>query len=247
VTGRRALAAGLLAVIAVLVPAASARPAGGPFYLVPSATKQCQNVKKCIAVTGPWVIVPAHEEATFLFGCPTTRGFDVTGSDARASSSDVRVWYDGLLGAPVGTPADPKNPGVGLLFHAVTNSGRVGSFQPVIGCVPLSQKKKRSTLSAIPGSPAAPSPTYRAETLIIFPSPAHLVPSSPLSCKRGEALVGSWDAVAYNALGGPPDLAYANAVTVKALQLGDTVQATVRTLKELPEQAQVQIGAICVK
>ena len=41
-------------------------------------------------------------EATFLFGCPERRAFMVGGTDARASSGEVRVRFDGRLGAPNG-------------------------------------------------------------------------------------------------------------------------------------------------
>src|SRR4029079_9843624 len=83
--------------------------------------------------------------ATFLVTCPKRRGF-VGGSDTRASSKDVQVWFDGQVGAPV---PQSVTTGAFLLFHAVTTNGRPGSFQPTIGCVKvLAQTKGRSTVSA---------------------------------------------------------------------------------------------------
>ena len=133
-----------------------------PFYLVPSPTKECRNVSNCVAVSGPWVVVPAKGEATFLFGCPVRRGFVVGGTDARASSSNVQVWFDGQLGAPIGFPPSAVKDGAVLLFHAVTDNARPGSFQPILGCVSLTpSNKRRDRLAATEPGAARDGPPAR--------------------------------------------------------------------------------------
>ena len=114
--------------------------AGIPFYAVPpSPRKECHNVRHCVSVIGPWVAVPAGGVATYLLDCPKRHGF-VGGTDARASSSSVVVWFDGQIGSPV---RQSVTTGPFLLFHATTTNGRPGSFQPTIGCVRFLQPTDR--------------------------------------------------------------------------------------------------------
>ncbi len=243
-----------LALAAAVLPfvfsasAATAASAKGPFYLVPAPTHECVRVKNCVAVTGPWVVVPPAQPATFLFGCPTRHGFTIGGTDARASSKSVRVWYDGGLGAASGFPAVNAKGGSVLLFHADSEDAKLSWFQPVLGCVSLTPKNKRSTLSAtvLPGTPSAAPLDLRAINVELFPGARKgLVPSTPARCLRNEKLVGSWTALAFARTGGPPDLSYANAVSIKAIRLGNRVQGTVTLLRSMPYQAEVQIGAMC--
>ena len=123
-------------VSALAVVAASAAPAH-------AATNECRGLQTCIRVPGPWVLVPAHGRAEYLLTCPHGRSV-VAGLDAQASSRDVRVSFDGRIGAPV-------SPGVTTtryaLFRAVSTSGRAETFQPRLGCVPLAGGGGRSTLS----------------------------------------------------------------------------------------------------
>lgn len=132
--------------VATVTGSSWARPTRGPFYVPPSPTHQCAKLPYCYGITGPWIVVPAHGEATFLFGCPArAKGkYLLAGTDSLASSSNVRVWWDGELGAPIGQ----QRVGSTLLFHATTNNGKQGSFQPVLGCINLVQAGKRSTVSA---------------------------------------------------------------------------------------------------
>jgi hypothetical protein len=225
-----------------------ARPSGSPFPLAPSRTQECHNLAYCFGIAGLWVVIPPHGEATYLFGCPprsATKGaFLLGGTDALTSSGSVRVWYDGNLGAPIGnqTPG-----GSGLLFHAITNDGRQGSFQPILGCISLSQATKRSTVSARRdtagpvGAPSAPTPRPRATTLILAPGNAQ--PTS-ITCLRKEKLVGSWSAVAYGT-SGPPRLPAPNAVKIVTHELGNTVSASITTASSIPYLIHIQIGAIC--
>jgi hypothetical protein len=240
---------GFIVAMAMLASAFSsdaATAAKGPFYLVPAPTHECVRVKNCVAVTGPWVVVPATQPVSFLFGCPTRHGFTIGGTDARASSMDVRVWYDGGLGSASGFPPINAKGGSVLLFHAASENTRLSWFQPVLGCVSLTPKNKRSTLAVLPGKPPASPLDLRAINVELFPGAAKgLVPSTPARCLRNEKLVGSWIALAFARTGGPPDLAYASAVSYKAVRLGNRVQGTVRLNRSMPYMAEVQIGAMC--
>ncbi len=55
-TGIRRLLIAVSVLICACVAVTSsglAKRSGGPFYLVPSTTKECEGLKNCIAVTGP--------------------------------------------------------------------------------------------------------------------------------------------------------------------------------------------------
>ena len=106
---RMLVTVGLLAGAFALPGAVSASEAGTPFFIAPSATHECDGLSFCFGITGPWVVVPATGEATFLLACPvraaSKSAFIVGGSDALSSSGNIRVWFDGRLGAPIGSPA----------------------------------------------------------------------------------------------------------------------------------------------
>jgi len=113
--GPLALAVSLAALLAcAFVAGAAARSTGSPFYAVPVTTgPECHGVKNCTSVVGPWVVVPSRGEATWLLVCPQKQGLFggtvagarhgfVGGTNSRASSTSVQVWFDGLIGSPVG-------------------------------------------------------------------------------------------------------------------------------------------------
>jgi len=244
---RLVAAAGLTALAVVCVAGdVSARTSSGPFTLAPSRTQECHNLAYCFGIAGLWVVVPANGEATYLFGCPpraATKGqYLLGGTDALGSSSAVRVWYDGQLGAPIGK----QEPGSSLLFHAVTTNGKQGSFQPLVGCINLTQASKRSTVSARqaaaqPAPRSAPVPDWHATRLILAPGDAQ--PAST-QCLAKEKLVGSWSTVAYGT-SGPPHLPPAGAVKIVTHDVGNTVEAQITTAKSIPYLIHIQIGAVC--
>jgi hypothetical protein len=231
----------------VLAGGSLAKPSRGPFPLAPSRTQECHNLAYCFGIAGLWVVIPAHGEATYLFGCPprseTKGAFLLGGTDALASSGSVRVWYDGKLGAPIGA----QTPGSGLLFHAVTNDGSQGSFRPILGCISLSQATKRSTVSARryatgpAGGQSAQTPRPRATNLIL--APGDTLPATA-GCLRTEKLVGSWSAVAYGTAG-PPRLPPPKAVKIVTHETRGTVSAEITTANSIPYLIHIQIGAIC--
>jgi len=212
----------------------------GPFTLPTPKTTECANLKWCFGIRGLWVAIPRGGEATWLFGCPPrslVKGkFLLGGTDALLSSNDVRVWYEGQLGAPVGGP----NPGVGLLFHATTRSGAVGSFQPILGCISLSQAIGRSTLAVTPHA-AGSSLVPRAKNIILEPGSDRAV---DMSCLKKETIVGSWNAFAFGTQN-PPDVPPPGAITVTMHQGPGVVLAVIETKKSVPYLIHIQVGLLC--
>jgi hypothetical protein len=208
----------------------------------PKSTKACANLAFCFAVNGLWVNVPAHGEATYLFNCPeraaTAGAFLLGGTDARVSSAHVHVWYVGKLGGPVGSQTTGPKAG-GLLFHASSDDGKPGSFQPVLGCISLRAATKRSTLSA--GVVSPPLPTFRARTVVLEPGWDRTL---TVSCARGERLVGNWSALAFGTAN-PPVQAHTGPASLRNGVSGGTARVHVQTSAAIPYLVHVQVGAMC--
>jgi hypothetical protein len=250
------IAGSLIALVAgALASTSLAKTAGSPFYAVaPPKTRQCNNVKACLLVVGPWVSVPAHGEATFLLDCPKRQG-SVGGSDSQVTSKHVHVWFDAQISAPItqGTTTGPF-----LLFHAVTDNGEPGAFEPLLGCITLQNPSSiRSTVSARivvpPGSSGVVPLEPRAKLVVLL---AGAKQKAIQGCEGDERLVGSWTALAFITsernsivalLTPPPSLAHIGAVATTTTIVGHKVRGTIRTTSSLPfvPLAEVQIGAIC--
>jgi hypothetical protein len=237
-----------LAGAAVAAPLAAA--AGGPFYFSPPHTRECTNVKNCEATLGPWVVVPARGEASFLVACPALRGYLIAGTDARASSSSVRVWFDGQLGAPGGLPPSTAPGGAALLVHAVSMNGRAGSFQPIIGCVSLIDKTKTATYGmrlagAVPGVAPAAAIDFHSRTI---PIGTQSLDRLVLRCPTNEKLIGSWSGFAFDTLG-PPPRSYLDAGKVTTSIVGKSVVGRIFAQQSLfvpmAPLAKAQFGAMC--
>ncbi|MBV8599496.1 MAG: hypothetical protein JO017_11800 [Actinobacteria bacterium] len=238
-------AACVLALAGGVVDAASARDTGQPFYLVPPSPRQeCHNVKDCVSVIGPWVVVPAKGEATFLLLCPKNQGY-VGGTDSRASSPAVHVWFDGQIGAPISQSITTSYK---LLFHAVAKNARVGVFQPVLGCITLQKHSNgRSTVSAratVPGTSTG-SLDYQMRLVVLN---AGTNQSATVACPAPEKIVGSWSSLAFVSID-PPSVAHAGAVKTTTRIVGNAVQGSIATALSLPfaPLAEVQIGAVCAR
>ena len=162
---------------------------------------------------GPWVEVPADGEATYLFGCPQRIGFIVAGTDARASSKAIRVWFDDGTGGRIGPLVKPGAAPV-LLFHAANDNGRPGWFQPIIGCVSLIPKNKRSTTSADAGVPPGPLGDLKAESLVPRAVADLAVQRKRLACPPNERAVSSWGAFGLFT-SNPPDTSFNDAISIR--------------------------------
>ena len=203
------------------------------------ATTECRGIKNCLDVQGPWVVVPAHTEATYLLECPQRRGV-VGGTDALASSQDVRVSFNALLGGPV-------SPGTSTTtyayFRAATASGRAGAFKPLLGCIPLNTGGRQTT-SAYVGPPGVPL-DYSAVTIPVRSGTQH---STTIACAKSERYVGSWNATDFHSAK-LPDIALASAIHVhRTVQNGSaTVAITVSETLPAGANAEVQLGVICAQ
>ncbi len=203
-----------------------------------AATNECRGITACIRVPGPWVLVPAGGTAEFLLSCPNGRSI-VAGLDAQATSRDVRVGFDGRLGAPV-------SPGVTTtryaLFRAVSTSKRTEVFQPLLGCVPTQGGGGRSTVSARV-TPVGPALELRSRIVIIGPGQLKF---AKVSCLTDEKLVGSWQATAFR-VKQPPHLGAGTLVHVTRTTAGRqvVVTATATDGLSIDVHAIVQVGAVC--
>ncbi len=232
---------GRLAGLAVLAAAALAVAIGSASSSAATPqTTQCEKIKGCVTVTGPWVAVPPDGGATFLLECPKRQGV-IAGVDALASSTSVVVSWDAKPGTPIraGTTT-----GSYLMFRATSTNGRRGVFQPFLGCIPPPKVSPRSTMSARATKPGKPLDLWQSKVPL---KPGKTVIARRLCGKKGEHLVGGWQAVAFDTLNQAPNPEIAAFVHV-ALTVGDaSVVATVRTDRGMPpsEFPEVQVGAVC--
>jgi hypothetical protein len=201
-----------------------------------AATRECNGIRNCLRAQGPWVIVPAREAASYLLECPRRRGV-VGGLDAVASSSDVRLSFDGQLGAPVA-------PGMTTtryaFFRGISAAHRRGAFQPRVGCIPTDSSARSTTsVHAVPGPPLL----LAATSVRVRPGS---VRKATIACIPGQRLVDSWHAVAFRTRQAP-DVGLADAVHVRRTSGGRQVTVTISTSEALPPQAraEVQLGVMC--
>jgi hypothetical protein len=200
------------------------------------AAQECHGLQVCISVHGPWVVAHKNTETPFLLSCG--KNGVVGGLDAVATSSAVRVSFDGRIGAPV-------QPGVtttgSAIFRGLVSGKPIGAFQPYLGCVPASGGGGRSTVSA--RSKSGPALDPHARILVVRPG---AVKSLAVGCLEGEQLVGGWDALAFRTKKAPP-LGDAGLVTVTRAIAGGRVHITVSATDSLSidDHAVVQVGAEC--
>jgi hypothetical protein len=201
------------------------------------AQDECRGIRACIPVSGPWVVVPAGVETRFLLSCG--KSGVIGGIDALATTSDVRVGFDGRLGSPV-------SPGVtttsSAFFRARLARGVRGAFQPWLGCIPAAGGSGRSTVSARVGPPG---PSLDRVARIVVVSPGE-VKTATVRCPTGERLIGGWHAVAFRTKK-PPRLADAARVHAGHALTARSVVATVVATDalSLDAHAVVQVGAEC--
>lgn len=203
-----------------------------------SAANECHGIQQCISVPGPWVVVPAHGSALYQLSCPRGRSV-VGGLDAVATSPDVRVSFDGRLGAPV-------QPGVTTtrfaLFRAVSVSAHVQAFQPWLGCIPAQGGGGRSTVSARVG-PTGPSLVLHS---LVVAATAGEAQSGRVSCAPDERFVDAWHAVVFRTRQ-PPRLSLASLVRARHRVVGRQAIVVAVAAETLPAgaRAAVQVGVEC--
>src|SRR5581483_7089148 len=127
VIGRLAVAAGVAA--GALIAAAPA-----------SATNECRGLNPCVAVAGPWVVVPTgpatpRVAARYELSCP--RGWVVGGTDAELSDRAIDLAFLGTSGITTARTMQ-------FLGTYSGAAGRAPTFRPHIGCVPTSGGGRRT-------------------------------------------------------------------------------------------------------
>ena len=221
---------GVVAAAFVLLLAVAALP--GPA----GAANECNGIPRCLPVEGPWVAVPANGEVVYGLACPQRKGI-IAGTDALATSIDVRASFDGILGSPV---AFGRTTNTAALFRAVSAHHRAGAFKPFIGCVPRLRLSVTRPPRAPPGRPSARS---AVRVLPVKPGFQRVV---MLSCPAGETLVDSWNATAFTTAK-PPAPGLAGAIRVQSHPVGARVQMSISVSEALRPgaDAQVQLGVRC--
>jgi hypothetical protein len=200
-----------------------------------AATVECAGIQTCIDVPGPWVAVPSSGEAKFLLDCPQRRGV-VGGVDALASSRDVHVTFDGLLGGPV---APGRTTTRYAFFRAVSGHHQEGLFEPRIGCIPSGSGGPQTTAYTV--TPAGVPLDLAAATMIVKPGTQR---RATLGCANGEHLVDSWNATAFT---NPVPPVYADAVEVSRTEQHGRVVVRISASEALPRNAIVQVGVSCTQ
>jgi hypothetical protein len=223
----------LLAALAAAAAAFGVAPAG--------ATNECNGLPICVAVAGPWVLVPVartpqRPHVEFRMTCP--KGYVAAGLDAELSDRAIDVSFSGRLGAPV-------NPGITteravVFFGLYAGAGaKAPSFRPHIGCMPASGGGGIPTLAAVypPGKPVVRRVTettlYAGRKLRVF-----------AACAPGERLVGAAHAVAFWTPQ-PPTAALAAQVSAVQAVRGERVRVDVTTRKLGSARALLQVAAVC--
>ena len=217
----------LLTIIVLGALGATATPGG--------AAHECDGIKRCVQVEGPWVLVRAGQESQFLLSCPK-RGL-VAGVDASATSRAVRLSFDGRLGAPV-------SPGItttsSAFFRGILIHEPAAFFQPWLGCIAVGGGG-RSTVSARIAPGAALD--RRARILRLAPGEAKTV---SIGCPAGEPLVSGWYSIAFYTKK-LPDLREATLVHASDEIAHGRVAMRIAASDALPVEAHalVQLGAAC--
>jgi hypothetical protein len=218
---------------------------------VARAGDECRGLDVCISVPGPWVIAPTAAGATYWeMRCPR-RNYIVAGLDARVTERTLGIEFLGGLGSPVNPGITTTNTVVFVATPA-RRSGRMASFQPLIGCVPASGGGGAPTSfgdrsptfhrgdAVKPGKPV----TRRVRTIRLR---ARTIGRYEHACRRGERLVGSSAAAAF-ARRAQPTAAMTTAVRLARRVVGRQVVVTAR-VGRLPNGSRpiLQIHALCAR
>jgi hypothetical protein len=204
-----------------------------------AAAKECNGVQRCIPVEGPWVAVPADGEVEYELMCPKGQGV-VAGTDGLASSIDVHVSFDGILGAPI---AYGRTTNSAMLFRGVSGRHRPGSFKPFIGCIPT-PSSVRNTVAA-PRSPVGPPLKLKSRLVGLSGGSEKVV---TIACPAGDSLVDSWSTPAFET-SKAPNPALAAAITARTTISGRMAKVAISTSEALPagSHAELQIGVRCAE
>jgi len=207
-------------------------------------TNECDGLKTCVPVAGPWVVVPiaggaARPHVEYELSCPSR--FVVGGIDVEVSDRALDIVFLGRSGSPV-------NPGITTEAAAVFVATYVGSgapaasFRPHLGCIPASGGGARVP-TVVRVFPVGKPVIRRSRDVRLVASSSRVIAES---CAPGERLVDSSDAVGFYT-SAPPASRLVRAITLGAKTVrGRTVQVVVRVGSATRGAgAVVQVGAVC--
>lgn len=231
-TGAR-LAAAAVAALAALAGSATA-----------TGANECDGLKVCVPIAGPWVVVPAsgsspRPHVEYQLTCP--RGYVVGGLDARLSERAIDVAFLGALGSPV-------NPGITTSRSAVFDGSYVGAspraptFRPFIGCMPAQGGGSRVPTSVGALRPGTPT-TRRVTTVRVRPGSQTV----SVRCLTGERLVGAAHAVGFSTQSPPGRDLVRSVRAERSIQSGRVVVRVRGDAEVASVRAVVQAQAICAR
>jgi hypothetical protein len=204
------------------------------------AADECDGLRVCLPVTGPWVVVPAGG-VDYELSCPLA-GYIVAGIDARVADRDVDVSFRGEPGSPVGPGVTTR---ASVVFHAerARVGGGASSFQPFIGCIPTSGGGGRA-LTGVTARTAGIKPIQPLRSVVVDTPLRTRSSTVRVVCPSGSKLVGSTSAAAFRQT--PlPSRAQLGAVRVQRVVVDGAVVARVSARAAAGRRAEVQVRAVC--
>ena len=203
---------------------------------------ECDGLRVCLPVAGPWVVVPAGG-VDYELSCPLA-GYIIGGIDARVATRDVDVSFRGEPGSPVGPGVTTRRSAV---FHAerARVGGGASSFQPFIGCIPTSGGGGRA-LTGLVTPTAGIKPTQPLRSIVVNARLQSRSKTIRVVCPAGSRLVGSSSATAFRQALPPSDRQLAS-VGVRRVVVDGAVVARVTATDAAGPKAEVQVRAICAR
>lgn len=186
-----------------------------------NAEHECDGLKVCVPVVGPWVLAPGRAETEWQLSCP--KKFLVGGLDADLSTPAIDVAFLATLGSPVNPGVSTSTAAV-FLGRLVAGKDPAASFRPHVGCLPATGGGPRVPTGLRRVYPPGRPTELRASNLAVR---AEGVRRVTRTCGPGEHLVTSSDAVGFY-LRPPPSRALARAVHVVRHAAHGRVTVTIR-------------------
>ncbi len=208
-----------------------------------SAADECDGLRVCLPVAGPWVVVPTGAGVEYELTCPLP-GYVIAGTDARAATKDVDVSVRGEIGSPVSPGVTTRRT---IVFHAQRTrpGGAATSFQPFIGCIPTSGGGGRA-LTGLAAAAAGIKPSKALFSVVRDTPLRRSARTVRVSCPKGSQRVGASHAIAFRQPL-PPTAAQREAVRVRRSILEDVVVARVVATPAAGFGAEVQLRAVCAR
>lgn len=206
------------------------------------AAGECDGLRVCLPVTGPWVVVPAGG-VDYELSCPLA-GYVVGGTDARVIARDLDVSFRAELGSPIGPGVTTRR---SLVFRAVRARPGDGatSFRPFIGCIPTSGGGGRA-LTASASRAAVIKPTQPLRSVVVNTPLRSRSTTTRVACPVGSRLVGSTSAAAFRQPL-PPSSAQLGAVRVQRAVVDGVLVARITASDAAGPRAEVQVRAVCAR